>query len=316
MEKVWNGIEKSSESCDMLKTVPALALYLGFIHFNFIFILFATFFLSLSKALLVFGFLFLFVVIPVDKNSMFGRKLSKYICKHICSYFPVKLHLEDPKAFRHNRAHVFGYEPHSAFPLGMVALAENAGLMPLAKTTFLASSAVFYMPFLRHVWTWMGLTAVTKKNFISSLEAGYSCILVPGGIREALFLEPHSEIVFLKERRGFVRVAMEMGVPLVPVFCFGQTNSYKWWKVPGLIQKLARFIKIMPLFYWGIYGSPIPFKNPLYIVVGRPIEIEKNPEPTMEQVDRVHSQFVEALKDLFARHKAKARYTDLQLKIL
>ncbi|KOM32105.1 hypothetical protein LR48_Vigan01g166100 [Vigna angularis] len=184
----------------------------------------------------------------------------------------------------------------------MVALAENAGLMPLAKTTFLASSAVFYMPFLRHVWTWMGLTAVTKKNFISSLEAGYSCILVPGGIREALFLEPHSEIVFLKERRGFVRVAMEMGVPLVPVFCFGQTNSYKWWKVPGLIQKLAR--------------SPIPFKNPLYIVVGRPIEIEKNPEPTMEQVDRVHSQFVEALKDLFARHKAKARYTDLQLKIL
>ncbi|KAG2408904.1 Diacylglycerol O-acyltransferase [Vigna angularis] len=105
MEKVWNGIEKSSESCDMLKTVPALALYLGFIHFNFIFILFATFFLSLSKALLVFGFLFLFVVIPVDKNSMFGRKLSKYICKHICSYFPVKLHLEDPKAFRHNRAH-------------------------------------------------------------------------------------------------------------------------------------------------------------------------------------------------------------------
>lgn len=58
MEKVWNGIEKTSESCDMLKTVPALALYLGLIHFNFIFILFATFFLSPSKALLlVFYFL-------------------------------------------------------------------------------------------------------------------------------------------------------------------------------------------------------------------------------------------------------------------
>lgn len=37
---------------------------------------------------------------------------------------------------------VFGYEPHSAFPLGKVALTENAGLMPLAKTKLLASSAV------------------------------------------------------------------------------------------------------------------------------------------------------------------------------
>ena len=53
MEKVSNGIEKSYESsCNMFKTVPALLLYLGLIHFNIIFILFATFFLSLSKALL------------------------------------------------------------------------------------------------------------------------------------------------------------------------------------------------------------------------------------------------------------------------
>ncbi|KAK7386591.1 hypothetical protein VNO78_26924 [Psophocarpus tetragonolobus] len=315
MKKVFDEFSLS-ESTNSFNTLSALALYLGTIHFNLALILFATFFLPLSKSLLLFGLLFVLVLIPVNQNSVFGRKLSKYICNHVCTYFPITLHIEEAKAFHPNHAYVFGYEPHSVFPIGIVALADKAGFMPLAKTKFLASSAVFYIPFLRHIWTWLGFTPVTKRNFISSLEAGYSCILVPGGIRETFFMEPSCEIAYLKERRGFVRVAMEMGLPLVPVFCFGQTKVYKWWKAPGkLIQNLARAMKIIPLLFWGIYGSPIPFKYPLYIVVGRPIELEKNPEPTMEQVAKVHNQFVEALQDLFDRHKAHAGYINLELKI-
>ncbi|XP_020239181.1 diacylglycerol O-acyltransferase 2D-like isoform X1 [Cajanus cajan] len=317
MEKVLNGAEEFSESCNMLKMVLALALYLGTIHFNLALIFFATFFLPLSKALLVFGSLLVLVMIPVDENSMFGRKLSKYICRHICSYFPITLHIEEVEAFRPNQAYVFGYEPHSVNPIGMIALGHSAGFMPLAKTKLLASRAIFYIPFMRHTWTWLGFTSVSKKNFISSLAAGYSCIVVPGGIRETLFMEPGCENVFLKERRGFVRIALEMGLPLVPVFCFGQTDTYKWWKAPGkLIQNLARILKITPLFFWGIYGSPIPFKIPLYVVVGRPIKVEKNPQPTMDQVAKVHNQFVDELQDLFNRHKAQAGYTNLELKII
>ncbi|XP_020239182.1 diacylglycerol O-acyltransferase 2D-like isoform X2 [Cajanus cajan] len=288
MEKVLNGAEEFSESCNMLKMVLALALYLGTIHFNLALIFFATFFLPLSKALLVFGSLLVLVMIPVDENSMFGRKLSKYICRHICSYFPITLHIEEVEAFRPNQAYVFGYEPHSVNPIGMIALGHSAGFMPLAKTKLLASRAIFYIPFMRHTWTWLGFTSVSKKNFISSLAAGYSCIVVPGGIRETLFMEPGCE-----------------------------TDTYKWWKAPGkLIQNLARILKITPLFFWGIYGSPIPFKIPLYVVVGRPIKVEKNPQPTMDQVAKVHNQFVDELQDLFNRHKAQAGYTNLELKII
>jgi 2-acylglycerol O-acyltransferase 2 len=40
------------------------------------------------------------------------------------------------------------------------------------------------------------------------------------------------ETVFLRKRKGFIRLAMQTGSHVVPCFAFGQTATYSWFR-PG-----------------------------------------------------------------------------------
>lgn len=108
----------------------------------------------------------------------------------------------------------------------------------LHNVRVLASTAVFFASILRHFWWWTGVRPVSKsamQHLLRSTRA--SCVLCPGGVRECFHMQPlrverlpeshaalhkpppvrlhGTEVVYLKKRAGFVRVALEEGVDLV-----------------------------------------------------------------------------------------------------
>ena len=75
-----------------------------------------------------------------------------------------------------------------------------------------------------------------------------------GGSREIFSTDPnsHETKIYLQKRRGFVRLAMQHGSALVPVFVFGEKRCYRRLNVPALVRDLfLRVLKIPLIIFWG-----------------------------------------------------------------
>jgi 1-acyl-sn-glycerol-3-phosphate acyltransferase len=118
----------------------------------------------------------------------------------------------------------------------------------------------------------------------------------------------------LKKRKGFVRMALQTGSCLVPVFSFGENDLF--FTMPAAENSLTRKIQDK-LKKWSNFGFPmfwgrgvfnysygmLPHRRPIHTVIGKPIEVTKIEEPSTEQIDRLHAIYIEELVKLFDEHK-------------
>jgi 2-acylglycerol O-acyltransferase 2 len=141
-------------------------------------------------------------------------------------------------------------------------------------------------------------------------------VIAVGGSQEVLNARPGSYQLVLKNRKGFIKLAIVTGASLVPVFSFGENeifnqSSYKQGSVVRKLQECFKGITgvVVPLvkgrgFFQKSFGV-IPLSVPISTVVGSPIEVKKNESPTAQEIDDLHSIFVEELRKLFDEHKGK-----------
>lgn len=243
-----------------------------------------------------------------------------YVYQLFRDYFPIRLiKATQPTVFDKEKNYLYCYHPHGVQSAGAFSFASSATgfdhLFPHLTCSVQTLSINYAIPFTRENLIALGLGDASKGCLIKTLTSkpGSSAMLVTGGALESLYTHPYSSKVVLKTRAGFVKVALQSGASLVPVWGFGENNLYenlaegnsrlrKWQR------RIQRAITFAPLLVHGrgvftYSGGLLPRRRPISVVVGNPIHLERCEQPTKERVQEVHKLYKEALMDLFNTYK-------------
>ena len=87
----------------------------------------------------------------------------------------------------------------------------------------------------------LGFIVADRESIRYMLKHKESVMIVIGGAQETLHANPGTVELVLKKRIGFVRLALQYGAELVPVFHFGENELYTQFQHPILrkLQDLA-----------------------------------------------------------------------------
>jgi len=218
---------------------------------------------------------------------------------------------------------VFGIFPHGSWADYRVLM---DGMLPEVfpsthgKIKTLAASVLFRMPFVREVSLWTGCVDAHRAVAERQLDKGMSLLIIPGGEAEQIRTIYGKEVIFLKQRKGFIKLAMCKGAAVVPSYVFGcsdyyRTSSFLFDVRVFLVKKLGVCLPLVA-GYLGSPFCPLPVKTT--IVFGKPMyfAIKEEGTPTIEEVDAAHAEFVESLNMLFNDNKVKFGYGDRELEIV
>mmetsp|Transcript_27180 Transcript_27180/g.59828 ORF Transcript_27180/g.59828 Transcript_27180/m.59828 type:complete len:428 (+) Transcript_27180:186-1469(+) len=258
-------------------------------------------------------------------SAIFRRYLNLSFAKPL----PTELVEAEQSSSDNNKARfILAAFPHgcnSDFRLLMDGILEEAfpNLVENDKIRSLAASVLFWIPVVREISLWTGCIDASRPVAEAALREGKSLVILPGGEAEQIRTRHGREIVYLKNRKGFVKLALSYHVPIVPMYVFGCSDSYHTYTNVGLGFRLwlVKHLGICITPCSGLWGNPLcPLPKTTTIVVGKPIRFERRKEeqqpPTKEELDRAHAIFIRELVALFDAHKTALGYGDRTLEIV
>ncbi|XP_045629773.1 2-acylglycerol O-acyltransferase 3 [Ursus americanus] len=294
-------------------------LFMGpFFSLLLLFLLFTSFW---SVPVLYFVWFFLDWDTPNQGGRQFEWIKKFFMWKYARDYFPIKM--VKTAELPPDRNYVVGAHPHGIMAFGtFINFCANVDgffkKFPRIRASLAGQAILFYLPVSRDYFMANGLCSVSRWSLdycLSKAQRGQAVVIIVGGAHESLYAIPGRHCLVLRNRKGFVRLALRHGASLVPMYSFGENDifHFKFFDTNSW-QHLCQltFKKIMgfsPCIFWGrgLFSANswglLPLARPITTVVGHPIPVPQRLDPTKEEVDHYHTLYMEALEQLFEDHK-------------
>ncbi|XP_074909819.1 diacylglycerol O-acyltransferase 2-like [Buteo buteo] len=267
------------------------------------------------------------VIFDWDTPEKGGRRLPCLrqwpVWRHFRDYFPVKLVKTHDLSPSHN--YIIGSHPHGILCVGafcnFVTGSTGFGEMfPGIRPSLTTLAGNFRLPVFREYLMSGGLCPVTRRAIgylLSKNGTGNAVAIVIGGAAESLSCRPGVTTLILKNRKGFVRMALQHGAYLVPSFSFGENDLFRqvvfeegsWMR--SIQQRFQKMMGFAPCVFYGRGLTSVrsrgflPYARPITTVVGEPVTVPKIEDPSCETVDMYHEMYVRSLLKLFNENKTK-----------
>eukprot|EP00192_Tetraselmis_astigmatica_P013957 CAMPEP_0117696540 /NCGR_PEP_ID=MMETSP0804-20121206/28730_1 /TAXON_ID=1074897 /ORGANISM="Tetraselmis astigmatica, Strain CCMP880" /LENGTH=307 /DNA_ID=CAMNT_0005510691 /DNA_START=15 /DNA_END=939 /DNA_ORIENTATION=- len=223
--------------------------------------------------------------------------LQSWPFKYMPAYFQYSeiSEVEDDKVkeLMASRRVMFVAQPHGVFTFGGACAVE--------------------VPFIKQAVGIFGSCDASSRTLLKTLKQK-SCVLYAGGIAELFLTDDLEEKLYVNKRKGFIKVALQSGVAIVPLYIFGNTTTLKVAKGQALV-KFARKAGISLTWFWGVWYTFVPFPKKCLVAVGKPMELPQVDNPEQAMIDQYHEQYISEVKRLFDTYKKyNSDYANKELK--
>jgi 1-acyl-sn-glycerol-3-phosphate acyltransferase len=157
----------------------------------------------------------------------------------------------------------------------------------------------------------LGTVAASHDNAQRAFERGAPVLVYPGGDYETFRPTWHADQIEFGGRKGFIKLALEQGVPIVPVVAVGGQETALFVTRGERVAELTRLadltrIKVLPVAIGPPFGvslldlpARIPLPAKITIEVMAPIDLRDRFGPGVEH-DEIYDETTDEMQDVLS----------------